>query len=97
MRPFFSSGGSIDHFLSSLEKPLFSAENKPFRANIWRSGLGWPAPCLVSSTSDAFRMIKQGAVKIEGERVEDRALEVAAGTCHVYQVGRRKFARVSVT
>jgi tyrosyl-tRNA synthetase len=52
---------------------------------------------LVSSTSDAFRMIKQGAVKIDGERVDDRSLTIAAGTTHIYQVGKRKFARVSVT
>jgi len=52
---------------------------------------------LVSSTSDAFRMIKQGAVKIDGQRVEDRSLELDAGTSNVYQVGKRKFARVSLT
>jgi len=51
---------------------------------------------LVSSTSDAFRMIKQGAVKIDGERVEDRGIEVAAGSSHIYQVGKRKFAKVTV-
>ena len=52
---------------------------------------------LVSSTSEAFRMIKQGAVRIDGERVEDRALEIHAGSTNVYQVGRRRFARVSLT
>lgn len=52
---------------------------------------------LVTSTSEAIRMIKQGAVKIEGAKIEDRGLEVAAGTCQIYQVGKRKFARVSVT
>jgi tyrosyl-tRNA synthetase len=52
---------------------------------------------LVSSTSEAFRMIKQGAVRIDGERVEDRALEIGAGTTSVFQVGKRKFARVSLT
>jgi tyrosyl-tRNA synthetase len=52
---------------------------------------------LVSSTSDAFRMIKQGAVKIDGVRVEDRTLEIDAGTTAVYQVGKRRFSRVSVT
>jgi tyrosyl-tRNA synthetase len=51
---------------------------------------------LVSSTSEAFRMIKQGAVKIDGQRVEDRSLEMDVGTTHVYQVGKRKFARVTV-
>ncbi len=52
---------------------------------------------LVSSTSEAFRMIKQGAVRIDGERVEDRSCEVEAGTSHVFQVGKRKFARVNLT
>ena len=52
---------------------------------------------LVSSTSEAFRMIKQGAVRIDGERVEDRSLAIDAGSTNVYQVGRRRFARVSIT
>ena len=51
---------------------------------------------LVSSTSEAFRMIKQGAVRIDGERVSDRNLEISAGTIHVYQVGKRRFSRVAV-
>ena len=51
---------------------------------------------LVSSTSEAFRMIKQGAVKIDGERIEDRTLELNAGNTNIYQVGKRKFARVSL-
>ena len=52
---------------------------------------------LVSSTSEAFRMIKQGAVKIDGQRVDDRSLAIDAGTTNVYQVGKRRFARVSLT
>ena len=52
---------------------------------------------LVSSTSEAFRMIKQGAVKIDGERIEDRSLEIDAGSTNIYQVGKRKFARVSLS
>jgi tyrosyl-tRNA synthetase len=52
---------------------------------------------LVASTSEALRMIKQGAVKIDGERIEDTALECKAGETHVYQVGKRRFARVSVS
>jgi len=51
---------------------------------------------LTSSTSDAIRMIKQGAVKIDGERVDDRALKIPAMSTHVYQVGKRRFARVKV-
>ena len=52
---------------------------------------------LVSSTSDAFRMIKQGAVRIDGQKIEDRTLHLEAGSTHVYQVGKRKFARVTLT
>lgn len=51
---------------------------------------------LVSSTSDAFRMIQQGAVKVDGERIEDKAHKISSGTEHVYQVGKRRFARVKV-
>jgi tyrosyl-tRNA synthetase len=52
---------------------------------------------LVGSTTEAFRMIQQGAVRIDGERVDDRGLMLGAGTTNVYQVGRRRFARVSLT
>ena len=52
---------------------------------------------LVSSNAEAFRMIKQGAVRIDGERIDDRALHLAAGDTHVFQVGKRRFARVSLT
>ncbi|MGF1708536.1 tyrosine--tRNA ligase [Enterovibrio baiacu] len=50
---------------------------------------------LVGSTSDAMRMIRQGAVKIDGEKVDDTKLIPAAGTA-VYQVGKRKFARIKL-
>ena len=49
---------------------------------------------LTSSTSEAVRMINQGAVKIDGEKVSDIKLAIASGTRHIYQVGKRKYARV---
>ncbi len=49
---------------------------------------------LVGSTSDAMRMIKQGAVKIDGEKVSDTSLLVQAGIDSVFQVGKRRFAKV---
>ncbi len=52
---------------------------------------------LTGSTSDAFRMIKQGAVRIDGQRVEDRNLTIKSGSTHVFQVGKRRFARITVT
>ncbi len=51
---------------------------------------------LVASTSDAHRMVRQGAVRIDGERISDSRQEVAAGTSHVIRVGKRRIARISV-
>jgi tyrosyl-tRNA synthetase len=51
---------------------------------------------LVSSTSEAFRMIKQGAVKVDGEKLTDKDLALDEGTL-VFQVGKRKFARVTIS
>jgi tyrosyl-tRNA synthetase len=53
---------------------------------------------LVESTSEALRMIKQGAVKLNGEdKVEDSKMEFAKGSSHIFQVGKRKFAKVTLS
>jgi tyrosyl-tRNA synthetase len=51
---------------------------------------------LVSSSSEGLRMIAQGAVRIDGERVSDKTLRIPAGETHVFQVGKRRFARVTI-
>ncbi|MCP4764994.1 MAG: tyrosine--tRNA ligase [Gammaproteobacteria bacterium] len=51
---------------------------------------------LTSSTSESFRMIQQGAVKLDAEKVSDRGLELSRGTVVVAQVGKRKFSRVTL-
>jgi tyrosyl-tRNA synthetase len=52
---------------------------------------------LVESTSEAMRMIKQGAVKLNGDtKVEDSKLEFAKGSSTIFQVGKRKFAKVTI-
>ena len=51
---------------------------------------------LVDSTSEALRMIKAGAVKINGEKVSNKALEIKPGDAAIYQVGKRRFAKVKV-
>ncbi|MBI4809749.1 MAG: tyrosine--tRNA ligase [Nitrosomonadales bacterium] len=51
---------------------------------------------LVASTSEALRMIEQGGVKLDGEKVSDKALQLKAGAVVVAQVGKRKFGRVTV-
>jgi len=51
---------------------------------------------LVASTSEAYRKIDEGAVRIDGVRVTDRALTLGAGADHVFQVGTRRFARLKL-
>jgi tyrosyl-tRNA synthetase len=51
---------------------------------------------LTGSTSEAFRMIQQGAVRIDGERVSNRDMAVQSGRTHVVQIGKRRFARITV-
>jgi tyrosyl-tRNA synthetase len=50
---------------------------------------------LVPSTTEAQRSIEQGAVKVDGQRIDDRSLQLAAG-CYVVQVGKRRWARVTL-
>jgi len=52
---------------------------------------------LVATTSDAHRMTKQGAVKINGEKVDDSRQVMPVGTTSVYQVGKRKFAKITIS
>lgn len=72
------------------EKSVQAVDGKIAIANLLK------AAGLVASTSDAMRMIKQGAVKIDGEKISDHKLEIPASTEQVYQVGKRKFAKVKV-
>ena len=51
---------------------------------------------LTPSTSEAQRMIEQGGVKLDGERVADKALKIPPGASVVAQVGKRRFARITV-
>lgn len=51
---------------------------------------------LVPSTSEGLRMVRQGAVRIDGERIEDPRLTLPSGVAHVIQVGKRRVARVRI-
>ncbi|MGD9788975.1 MAG: S4 domain-containing protein, partial [Sulfuricellaceae bacterium] len=52
---------------------------------------------LTASTSEAMRMIEQGGVKADGEKVRDKNIHLPKGATVVLQVGKRKFARVTVS
>jgi tyrosyl-tRNA synthetase len=51
---------------------------------------------LTSSNSEAFRMIKQGGVRIDGEKISDRGLQLAPGFSGILQVGKRRFCKATV-
>jgi tyrosyl-tRNA synthetase len=51
---------------------------------------------LTASNSEAFRMIQQGGVKIDGAKIDDRDLHLKSGFDGILQVGKRKFCKVHV-
>ncbi|MGE0082300.1 MAG: tyrosine--tRNA ligase [Thiohalomonadaceae bacterium] len=65
-----------------------SAEGMPIANLLKEAG-------LTPSTSEALRMIQQGAVRVDGERVASRDVQILAGESHVVQVGKRRVARVN--
>jgi len=89
-------------FVARFQKGGIPEEMPEFTLAVEAGAAGLPighalrAAGLVSSTSEAFRMIKQGAVKVDGDKVADRALELALGGPYVCQVGKRRFARITV-
>ena len=81
------SKGALPEDIPAVELP--AADGLPI-ANLLKQAN------LVQTTSEAHRMIKQGAVRVDGEKISDRGLVFQAGAEHVCQVGKRKFARVTV-
>jgi tyrosyl-tRNA synthetase len=81
--------GEIPH---DIEERTISAEGKPvsFYQVIKQAG-------LTSTTSEALRMIEQGGVKLNGEKVIDKGLKLPSGGPYVVQVGKRKFAKVTLS
>jgi tyrosyl-tRNA synthetase len=51
---------------------------------------------LVSSTSEALRLVQQGGVRVDNQRVEDKFVVLASGSTYLVQVGKRRFARVAL-
>ncbi|RMG32718.1 MAG: tyrosine--tRNA ligase [Gammaproteobacteria bacterium] len=86
----FQKGAVPDEMPEFTLSRASSAEGVPIGHVLREAG-------LVASTSEAFRMIKQGAVRVDGERVADRTLELPPGGPYVCQVGKRRFARVIIT
>jgi tyrosyl-tRNA synthetase len=99
----FHGPSTAQHALADFEarfKHDAIPENMP-EVTLRASSEGVPLPQvlkqagLTPSTSEAMRMIEQGGVKLDGEKVSDKALRLHAGANVVMQVGKRKFARVT--
>lgn len=74
---------------SNLPLLEISLQNQPIQIGYLLKEAG-----LVASTSEAIRMLQQGAVRIDGEVVEDRGMQFNKGFSGILQVGKRRFARV---
>ena len=85
-------------FLARVSERAIPADLEARVLAVEAEGLKLPgvlkAAGLAASTSEATRKIEEGAVRIDGERVADRALVLKAGADHVLQIGSRRFARV---
>jgi tyrosyl-tRNA synthetase len=88
-------------FISRFQKGIIPSDIEEVSISI--EGNEVPLPnllkevALVSSTSEAMRMIKQGAVKIDDNKVEDPKLTVKKNTSGVFQVGKRKIKKVAIS
>jgi tyrosyl-tRNA synthetase len=89
-----------EHFVSQFQKGQIPDEIEEVTVTVEVKGMPIPsvikAAGLTESTSDAIRMIQQGAVRIDGERVEDRTLLLTAKKTIILQVGKRRFAKVNL-
>ena len=96
-----AAGAAKDAFVARFQRGILPTD-LPLKELSVDQGGGLPianllkAAGLVKSTSEGLRMIGQGAVRIDGERVEDTRQIIEAGSEHIYQVGKRRFGRVRV-
>ena len=95
-----AAGEAEREFVARVSERAVPADLPPKRLPVDAGGLRLPnllkAAGLASSTSEANRKIEEGAVRIDGERVTDRALTLKAGADVVLQLGSRRFARVKL-
>jgi tyrosyl-tRNA synthetase len=94
-----SGGRARDAFVARFQQGALPEDLAEVRLPVMAGPLGIAQVLkiagLVPSTSDAYRQIKQGAVRVDGERVDDGSLAFAAGASHVFQVGKRRVARIT--
>ncbi len=92
--------GAHQDFIQRFQKNAIPDDMPEMTVSLTDGGIGIASllkeAALVSSTSEAMRMIKQGAVKINGDKLDDPKQQLTAAGEAVYQVGKRKFARITL-
>ncbi|WPL11508.1 tyrosine--tRNA ligase [Thiorhodovibrio litoralis] len=95
-----AAGRAGAEFIQRFQKGALPSEMPEVRLAVTDGALGiahlLKGAGLVASTSEALRLIRQGAVRLDGEKVSDTGLALPPGTEAVVQVGKRRFARVSL-
>ena len=95
-----SAGKAQEDFIKRFQKGAIPDDLPEVVLNIEQEELGVAALLkmagLTDSTSNSFRMIKQGAVKLDGQKVEDKGLMLTKGITVIAQVGKRKFAKIII-
>jgi tyrosyl-tRNA synthetase len=100
----FHDAGAVvaarESFIAQFQQGQMPADIPEKTLETGGDGIGFAAALkqcgLVSSNSEAFRMIQQGGVRIDGEKVSDRSLQLEAGFEGILQVGKRKFCKAHV-
>ncbi len=91
---------ALENFEARFQRGTMPDEMDEFELSVGNDGIAIANVLkqvgLTKSTSDALRMVKQGAVKIDGEKVSDPKMIIAVNTKQIYQVGKRRFARVAL-
>jgi tyrosyl-tRNA synthetase len=89
-----------DEFVARFQKGALPEDMPELTLTVPADGIGivelLKQAQLVASGSEANRMLEQGGVKVDGEKAAERSLKLKAGATHVLQVGKRKFARVTL-
>ncbi|WP_407081666.1 tyrosine--tRNA ligase [Methylomonas montana] len=91
---------ALENFEARFQRGALPDEMEDVQINVGSEGMPianlLKSAGLVESTSEALRLIKQGAVKIDSEKLENQKAIISAPSKHVYQVGKRKFARIEL-
>jgi tyrosyl-tRNA synthetase len=97
---FQPAKAALENFEARFQRGVLPDDIEELQINV--GGQGMPIANLlknaglVESTSEALRLIKQGAVKVDGEKLEDPKVLISAPGKRIYQVGKRKFARIEI-